>query len=94
MCIIHTYREKKENWKEIHQYFNSGISGWWFEGAFYFLLCTLLGFPNFLKRHNYCIFLIWNNVLLFLRYLQGYTEQRAVCDHVLFISHSLTLQLT
>ena len=65
-CILFTLPGKKENTKETHQNVNSGISGWWFKGAFYFLLCTVLGFPNFLKQRNCCIFLSWNSVSIVL----------------------------
>ena len=39
-----SYRERKETGKKCTKIL-SGISGWLFEGAFYFLLCT----PQFSK---------------------------------------------
>ena len=42
-----SYREKKKTEKKCTKIL-SGISGWLFEGAFYFLLCTPL-FSKFSK---------------------------------------------
>lgn len=42
--LSHSQTKKRRKLKETHNKINGGIPRWWFKGAFYFLLVSLLGF--------------------------------------------------